>query len=192
MDKFQLGRVIFFATGNFHKFNEARFLLSDFKIAVAMLKVKTVEIQDNNIENIAVASVLDAVKRCHLPAIVEDAGLFIRALNDFPGPYSSYVFKTIGTKGIMRLMQNIDNRDANFQSVIAFCKPKEKPKTFHGKVEGRIVQEERGDTGFGFDPIFAPSKGNGRTFAEMETMEKNEFSHRAEALRKFAKWYIHQ
>jgi len=192
MNKFPIGKVAFFATSNIHKFNEARLSLSEFKIATAMLKVKTVEIQDNNIENIAVASALDAVKKCHLPIIVEDAGLFIKALNNFPGPYSSYIFQTIGTKGILKLMKNIDDRNAYFHSVIAFCKPKEEPIAFRGRVEGKIIQEERGDGGFGFDPIFTPLKGGGKTFAEMETREKNRYSHRAEALRKFAKWYISQ
>jgi len=192
MSKFPLGKVAFFVTGNVHKFYEARFLLSMFKFAVAMLRVKTVEIQDNSIENIAVASALDAVKKCHFPVFVEDAGLFIKSLDGFPGPYSSYVFQTIGTKGILKLMRGIDDRDAYSHSVVAFCRPKEKPITFHGKVEGKIVHEERGKRGFGFDPIFTPLKGNGKTFAEMETAEKNRFSHRAEALREFAKWYIRQ
>jgi len=192
MSKFPIGKVAFFATSNIHKFNEARLLLSEFGIAVAMLKVKMVEIQDNSIENIAVASAFDAVKKCRLPIIVEDAGLFIRALNNFPGPYSSYVFQVIGTNGILRLMKDIDERDAYFHSVVVFCKPREKPIMFHGKVEGKIVQEERGGSGFGFDPIFAPLKGDGRTFAEMEIEEKNRFSHRAEAFRLFAEWYVSQ
>jgi XTP/dITP diphosphohydrolase len=192
MSKFPIGKVVFLATSNIHKFNEARLSLSEFKIATAMLKVKTFEIQDNSVGNIAVASALDAVKKCHLPLIVEDAGLFIKALNNFPGPYSSYVFQTIGTSGILKLMKNIDERRAYFHSVVAFCKPKEKPVTFMGKVEGNIVREERGGSDFGFDPIFKPLKGDGKTFAEMEIGEKNRYSHRAEALRKFAKWYISQ
>jgi len=189
---FPMGRVVFFATGNVHKFNEARLLLSEFRMAAAMLRVKTVEIQDNNIENIAVASALDAVKKCHLPIIVEDAGLFVKAFNNFPGPYSSYVFQTLGSRGILRLMEDVDDRSACFHSVVAFCEPKAKPVTFRGKVEGKIVCEERGNVGFGFDPIFMPLKGDGRTFAEMKTEEKNRFSHRAEALRKFARWYARQ
>ena len=187
-----MGKVAFFATGNVHKFNEARFVFSEFKVAVAMLKVKTVEIQDSDIENIAVASALDAVKKCSLPIVVEDAGLFIRALNGFPGPYSSYVFQTIGVNGVLKLMKDIDDREAYFHSVVAFCRPREKPIMFHGKVEGRIVHEERGDEGFGFDPIFTPLKGGGKTFAEMGLEEKNRFSHRALALRNFAEWYIRQ
>lgn len=192
MGKFPIGKVTFFATSNIHKFNEARTLFSEFNVSVAMLKVKALEIQDINIENIAVASVLDAVKKSGLPMFVEDAGFFVKALAGFPGPYSSFVFQTISTKGILKLMKDVDERDAYFHSVVAFCKPKKKPVVFHGKVMGEIVYEEKGKGGFGFDPIFTPLKGNCRTFAEMPVEEKNRFSHRAEALRKFVKWYTSQ
>jgi XTP/dITP diphosphohydrolase len=88
-------------------------------------------------------------------------------------------------------MQNERKRDAYFSSVVAFCNPKEslEPKIFQGKVEGTITYQERGKQGFGFDPIFQPYGRNDRTFAEMTTQEKNKHSHRAQALRKFAKWY---
>jgi len=58
-----------------------------------------------------------------------------------------------------------------------------------GKVKGKICSELRGDAGFGYDPIFVPSEGDGRTFAEMNLTEKNMYSHRARALNLFAKWY---
>ena len=186
---FPKGRVAFFVTGNVHKFNEARLILGEYKVATAMLKIEAVEIQDDSLENIAKASAMDAAKNCSFAIIVEDAGLFIEALNGFPGPYSSYVYRTIGTRGILKLMENIEKRDAHFQSVVAFGSPEEAPKCFHGEAKGKISQEERGSLGFGFDPIFEPSGSGKRTFAEMTTPEKNEHSHRAEALRKFAKWY---
>ena len=184
------GKVVFFATGNFHKFNEARHVLAEFKIAAAMLRVEAIEIQDNDIENIAKASATDALKKTGLPLIVEDAGLFIEALNGFPGPYSSYVYQTLGTKGILKLMEKIEKRGASFHSVVAFCSPKENLRTFHGEVRGKISLQERGSHGFGFDPIFEPSNSDRKTFAEMSIHEKNKFSHRAQALREFAKWYI--
>lgn len=187
--RFPMGRVVFFVTSNVHKFNEARRMLAEHKVATALLKVKKVEVQDDNVENIAKASALDAVKKCKLPIIVEDAGLFVEALNGFPGPYSSYVYRTIGTKGILKLMENVEKRDAYFQSVVAFCSPEELPKFFHGKVEGRISLEERGSSGFGFDPIFEPSASSNKTFAEMVMTEKNKYSHRAQALQKFVRWY---
>jgi len=187
---FPRGRLAFFVTGNIHKFNEARRVLAEYKVAVAMLKIETVEVQNDNLEIIAKASATDAVKKCGLPVFVEDAGLFIKALNGFPGPYSSYVYRTVGTKGILKLMENIDKRHAHFQSIVAFSSPEEEPKCFQGKIKGKISRIERGSSGFGFDPIFEPSGDHKRTFAEMTTTEKNEYSHRAEALRKFAEWYI--
>ncbi len=180
--------MAFFVTSNIHKFNEARKVLAEYEIATAMLRVEAVEIQDDSIEEIAKVSAVDAVKKCGLPIIVEDAGLFIDALKGFPGPYSAYVYRTIGMRGILELMKNVDKRDAYFHSVVTFSSPDEPPRCFHGKAKGKIAKEERGRHGFGFDPIFSLSDKN-RTFAEMTTEEKNRYSHRALALRKFAEWH---
>jgi XTP/dITP diphosphohydrolase len=190
---FQLkGRVIFFATNNIHKFDEARKMLTEYKISVGMLRVKASEIQSDSLEEIAKTSVVDAFKRCNLPVIVEDAGLFVDVLNGFPGPYAAYVYRTIGNRGLLKLMENIENRKARFHSVIAYCSAESKlPICFKGEVAGEITKEERrgsSESGFGFDPIFEPAKNN-KTFAEMTTIEKNKYSHRAQALRKFAEWY---
>ncbi len=190
---FQLkSRVIFFATNNIHKFNEARKELTEYEIAVGALRVKASEIQSDSLEEIAKTSVLQAFGKCHLPIIVEDAGLFIDALNGFPGPYASYVYRTVGNRGLLKLMVNIENREAKFQSVIAYYSSGLKsPVCFRGEVNGEITKEEqRGNckSGFGFDPIFKPVQSE-KTFAEMATVEKNKHSHRAQALRKFAEWY---
>jgi len=190
---FQLeGKVIFFATNNVNKFSEARKVLAEYKIAVGMLKVKTLEIQSESLEEIAKTSVLEAFKRCNLPIIVEDAGLFIDALNGFPGPYAAYVYKTIGNEGLLRLMGNVENRKAHFRSVVAYCSASfESAKIFEGEAVGEITKKERRKdckTGFGFDPIFKPNNSD-RTFAEMGVAEKNRLSHRAKALCKFAEWY---
>ncbi|MCX8153186.1 MAG: XTP/dITP diphosphatase [Candidatus Bathyarchaeota archaeon] len=186
------GRVIFFATNNVNKFNEIRRVLSEYNIAVGMLRVKALEIQSNSLKEIAQASVQDAFKRCHLPVIVEDAGLFVEALRGFPGPYAAYVYQTIGNEGLLKLMENVKNRKAVFQSTIAYCDNDAKtPLVFEGKVDGSITHEARisnGKSGFGFDPIFQPL-GSAKTFAEMTLEEKNGFSHRARAIRNFAEWY---
>lgn len=182
-------KLIFFATGNIHKFNEARRILAEYNVAIAMVKVKTLELQDDNIENIARLSALDAASKINLPAIVEDAGLFIKAMNGFPGPYSSYVYRTIGKEGIIKLLEGVNDREAYFKSVIAFCCPRGKVICFEGITEGKIAMEPRGSSGFGFDPIFEPAEQPGETFGEMSIENKNRFSHRAKALRKFAEWY---
>lgn len=186
-----LRKVIFLVTGNIHKFNEARLVLKEFGLSTAMLNVDVVEIQADNLENIAKASAVDAAKKCNLPIITEDAGLFINALNGFPGPYSSYVFRTIGTQGILRLMRDTKRRDATFHAVVAFCSPNHKsPTCYHGKAKGKIAKQISGTRGFGFDPIFLPDASKSQTFAEMPAIQKNKHSHRANALRRFAKWYV--
>jgi len=186
------GRVVFFATNNINKFNEARRVLGEFKIAVGMLRAKSFEIQSDSLEEIAKASVIDAFHRCNLPIIVEDAGLFVDALKGFPGPYAAYVYRTIGNRGLLRLMENVGDRRGRFESVIAYFSGEVKePICFEGTVLGKIALSERkknAETGFGFDPLFIPSGGK-RTFAEMSIEEKNRSSHRANAFQKFAEWY---
>jgi XTP/dITP diphosphohydrolase len=190
---FQLkGRVIFFATNNVNKFHEARSVLAEYNVAVGMLRVKSLEVQSESLEEIARASALDAFEKCRLPIIVEDAGLFVDALNGFPGPYAAYAYKTVGNQGLLRLMKNVKARSARFESVVAYFSAELKsPVCFHGEVFGEIAEEERRGndrSGFGFDPVFKPAESS-KTFAEMTIAEKNEHSHRARALRKFAEWY---
>jgi XTP/dITP diphosphohydrolase len=188
------GKVIFFATNNFHKFDEARRVLTAHGIAVGMLRVKALEIQSDSLIDIAQASAIDAFERCHLPVMVEDAGLFINALNGFPGPYSAYVYKTVGNAGLLKLMEKMADRKAAFQSVIAYYDGHGAPLCFEGGAAGKIISEERrgdGKSGFGFDPIFQPAM-SAKTFAEMAIAEKNGFSHRALAVHKFSEWYKEQ
>ncbi len=189
------GKIIFFATNNIHKFNEARSVLSEQGIAVGMLRVKAVEIQSDSLAEIAAASVVDAFSRCYLPLIVEDAGLFVDALKGYPGPYAAYVYKTVGNAGLLKVMENVENRKATFKSAIAYLDGEVKePVVFEGESQGEITvaeRKKRGKSAFGFDPVFAP-QGSRKTFAEMTIEEKNGFSHRAKALRQFAEWYKKQ
>ena len=183
--------MIFLATGNFHKFDEARRVLAECGIISAMLRVKNVEIQSDSLTEIAAASAVDAFSRCHLPVIVEDAGLFVDALKGFPGPYAAYVYKTISNPGLLKLMENVKDRRATFRSVIAYCDGQLEPLCFEGEAKGVIAHDEiwgNLKTGFGFDPIFQP-KGSKKTFAEMTIEEKNGFSHRTNAILKFSEWY---
>jgi XTP/dITP diphosphohydrolase len=186
------GKVVFFATGNIHKFSEARVVLADQGLAAAMLRMKGLEIQSDSLAEIAADSARNAFKESHLPLIVEDAGLFVDALRGFPGPYAAYVYKTVENAGLLKLMENVENRKATFRSAIAYCDSDlGKTVCFEGETTGEITTQERMlsfQSAFGFDPIFQP-EGSSKTFAEMSIVEKNGFSHRAMALRKFAAWY---
>jgi XTP/dITP diphosphohydrolase len=182
---------VVFVTGNIHKFHEAIHVFSKYNLSTAFIRIKKPEIQDDDIENIATTSAIEVSKKCNLPIIIEDSGLFIRAVNGFPGPYSSYVYRKLGTKGILKLLHDEENRDAYFQSVVTFSDPTTSiVNCFHGKVEGIITHEERGQLGFGFDPVFKPSPHPDKTFGEMNINEKTKHSHRSKALRKFALWYV--
>jgi XTP/dITP diphosphohydrolase len=187
-------KIILFITGNFHKFEEARSILNTEGITVGMLRMKGKEIQSDHTYEIAKNSATEAFNRCHLPLIVEDAGLFIDTLKGFPGPYSAYVYKTIQNKGILKIMENMQNRKATFYSTIAYYSQKTGPQLFEGKIDGKItLTEHKGNdnSGFGFDPIFQPAQSE-KTFAEMTLKEKNSISHRAKAVNKFAQWYNKQ
>ncbi len=190
------GKVVFFATSNINKFNEAKSILGKNGIAVGMLRLKGDEVQSESLKEIAQKSVQNAFRCSHLPIFVEDAGLFIDALDGFPGPYAAYAYKTIHNSGILKLMENATNRSAKFRSVIAYCDDQTlcEPLFFEGESKGEITKSERsqqGKSGFGFDPIFQPER-SGKTFAEMTIEEKNGFSHRAMAICRFAEWYQKQ
>lgn len=185
------GRVVKFATGNLHKFKEAQTILFNTGIQLEMVSAKTLEIQSDDLTEVAVASLRDARSRVRDPMIVEDAGLFVESLNGFPGPYSAYVNRTLGCDGILRLLADSRGRSAEFRSAIAYTDDdlRLRVKTFLGVVKGRISDEMRGQRGFGFDPIFIPA-GYDMTFAEMGIDEKSQLSHRARSLEAFASWYL--
>ena len=176
---------IYFATGNYMKVKEATSILSEYGIKLLHLPVDRIEIQSSDLCEIASYSALKIVEEHKKIVFVEDTGLFIEELNGFPGPYSSYVFKTIGNQGIVKLMENKKNRAGIFRSVIAYCEPGSQPKCVKAEVIGNISKNPRGE-GWGYDPIFIPKEGDGKTYAEMGLLEKNKISHRNKVLRLFA------
>lgn len=176
---------IYFVTTNANKFNEVKAILSSYKIEVKMANLALLEIQSDDLEAIAAEKAKDACRKLNAAVIVEDDGLFIRALNGFPGPFSSFVFRTIGNEGIIQLMKTQSDRNATFRSVIAYCEPKNMLLDFVANVNGEISTEIRG-VGWGYDPIFIPTASE-LTYTELGN-KKNDVSHRKLALEKFAQW----
>jgi len=187
----RLNELILFLTKNLHKFNEASEILSEYDIPLKHLAFDRLELQSYSIQDVSKFSAIQAYKQLKHPLIVEDAGLFIESLNGFPGPYSSYVFQTIGCNGILHLMMNAIDRSAEFRSVVTYADFKEGLKCFTGVVRGYICFEKKGENGFGFDPIFIP-EAETLTFAEVSSAYKNKISHRGKALRFFAKWSVNR
>ena len=177
---------VFFVSSNRHKYEEAKKILENFGINIGFLKYELEEIQADSIKQVAARKVLDAYQKCKKPVIIEDDGLFIDSLGGFPGPYSSFVFKTLGNKGILKLVST--KRAAKFESVISFHDKKHGSKFFEASISGKISKKLMGK-GWGYDPIFVP-EGKNKTYAQIN--DKNEISHRYKALRKFASWFYKQ
>ena len=181
--------ALIFVTGNRHKVEEVSELAARRGIELEHRATPYIEIQADELEQVVRPGVQQACALLRAPCFVEDAGLFVRALRDFPGPYSKFVFRTLGNEGLLKLMSGEKDRRAEFRSAVGYCEPGKMPEVFMGKVEGTIALEAKGTQGFGFDSIFVPSEGDGRTFAEMSTGEKNRLSHRARAIEAFFGWY---
>lgn len=181
---------IYFVTGNRHKFEEASRVLESFLpkglVEFHPVYLEKLEIQSDRLDKIALFSARHAYGIVRHPLVVEDTGLFIDALRGFPGPYSSFVNKTIGPQGILKLMEGMGDRRARFMTAVAAIIPPYE-RVFMGEVRGTITDSMRGSQGFGFDPIFIP-EGSKKTFAEMNLVEKNSYSHRARAFSKLAEW----
>jgi len=185
-------RPVLFATSNAGKLREARTILAPFGISVEQYDGKGIEIQADTNSEVAAYASKGAAKTARRPVLVEDAGLYVDSLGGFPGPYSAYAFKTIGVQGILSLLRPPSSaRAAKFVSSLAYCAPGGEPTLFEGSVRGEIANKPRGKKGFGFDPIFV-AEGSAKTFGELTLDEKCSVSHRAEAMKKFAKWYLSQ
>ncbi|MEM0158040.1 MAG: XTP/dITP diphosphatase [Thermoplasmataceae archaeon] len=175
--------MILFVTSNSHKFQEIRELLKQYGIEIEWMNIKYEEIQASTTEEISADSAHKLASLIKRPFFIEDTGLYIEALNGFPGPYSSYVFSSIGNKGILKLLDGI-GRNAEFRTVITYFDGAQYFQ-FTGKLHGTIADRERGNSGFGYDPIFIPDGGK-ETLGEMDLSQKNLISHRASAARLFA------
>lgn len=123
-------------------------------------------------------------------ALADDTGLEVEALDGAPGVYSArYAGENVdyaanNTKLLAALL-GVANRRACFRSVIALSNPAGVCRTVEGRCQGHIVARPRGGNGFGYDPVFEPD-GLSRTFAELSSVEKNQRSHRAQALQRAA------
>lgn len=163
---------VLFITTNRNKVEEAKAVLG---MDVVQVDKEYPEIQGSSEEVVLFA--MDILREGE-PFIVEDTSLHIEALGGFPGPFASYVQKTIGNTGVLKLMEGVQNRAAFFETCIGL--KHDGKKIFKGRCYGSVALEPRGSCGFGFDPIFIP-EGEERTFAEMSLQEKSRISHRAKA-----------
>lgn len=186
-------KKLIFATGNEGKMREVRMILWDLGIEVLSLKEAgiTAEVEENGntFEENAVIKAKEIMKLTGEIVLADDSGLEVDALNGEPGIYSArYLgydtsYKIKNQSLIQRLEGKTGNeRSARFVCAIAAAFPEGKIITTRGTMEGQIGYEEKGENGFGYDPIFYLPKYECYS-GELPLEEKNKLSHRGQALR---------
>lgn len=178
------------ATNNAHKLREIRAILEND--SRAFLSMEEVHIHTDpeetgaTFEENALIKARAACAASGLPAMADDSGICVDALNGAPGIHSARYCPGTDRERTEFLLKNMEavpdgQRQGRFVSVIACVYPDGTEFTVRGECEGVILREIRGEGGFGYDPVFF-SPGDGCTFAEMPQARKNEISHRARAL----------
>lgn len=162
--------TINFVTSNKNKVKEFRQIL-ETEIKVNHINISYPELRSDNPKEIAKTSAEMLANRLRKAVVVEDSGLFIKALHGFPGTCSAYIHKRIGLQGIIKLMKGIKERECTYKSAVAYCEPAKKAISFLGEEEGKVAEKIRGNFGFGHDPIFIP-EGSNKTYGEIKNCEK--------------------
>lgn len=179
------------ATQNAHKLKEIREILNDFEIVSAGEAGFTGDVEETGttfLENalIKAHAVCDAT---NLPALADDSGLCVEALGGAPGIFSARYSGGGSAENRAFLLKNlhgVENRRAYFACAVALVYPDGRILTAEGRSYGTIIHEERGEGGFGYDPLFF-SEDLQKTFAEANEEEKNAVSHRGRALEALVK-----
>ena len=178
-----------FATNNKHKLEEVQAMLTNFEI-VSLADINCFEDIPETADTLEGNAILKAnfiTEKYGLDCFADDTGLEVEALNNEPGVYSArYAGEDNNAEAnINKLLNNLENnpnRKAQFKTAIAL-NIQGKQLIFEGVCEGTILTEKRGESGFGYDPVFMP-EGFDRSFAEMNLSEKGNISHRGKAVEK--------
>jgi XTP/dITP diphosphohydrolase len=174
-------KMIYYITSNENKIKEAEEIFERHGSEIEQKHAPYKEIQADTLEEV----VEEALKNMSEENVfIEDAGLFVDALGGFPGVYSRYVEDVLGNEAVLKLLRDVKERGAVFKSVVGY--KDSEIKTFEGRVEGVIAEEQKGTAGFGYDPIFVP-KGFNNTFAQDFNL-KMRLSHRKQAMESLAKY----
>jgi XTP/dITP diphosphohydrolase len=185
------------ATRNRHKAREIQHILGpEFKVRDLGAHPDVTEIRESgtSFQENAKLKALAASRQLPAMVIADDSGLEVDALGGAPGIFSARYAGANATdrekidklfRELARVRGTGDERRARFRCVAALARNGDLLGTFEGTVEGRITDKARGDSGFGYDPIFIP-EGLEQTFGELPTEVKNTISHRAKAIRALA------
>lgn len=187
--------TVVLATANRHKVSEITAALASSGVNVILLP-RPLDAPDvledaDTLEGNARRKAAAVGEWAGAPALADDTGLFVDALHGQPGVQTAYFAgmpsdDAANRAKLLRVMADERDRGARFRTVVMMRFPDGRELVAEGAVEGSIATEERGPAGFGYDALFIPAEGDGRTFAEMAPAEKNAISHRARAVRAMA------
>ena len=177
---------ITFITGNAGK---AKYLADYFHIPVDHIELDLLEIQSLDLDSVVRDKALRAYEHVRRRALVEDVSLECKGLNGLPGPLIKWFIEALGREGICRLL---DGKDRSAIATVAYgIADGSGVRIFKGSVSGKIAEHPRGESGFGWDPIFIPD-GHAKTFGEMSSDEKHATSMRREALESMKIFFAHE
>ena len=183
-----------FASNNDHKIKEIRSILGDSHTALSLRELNIfddIPEEEPDLEGNALAKARYVHRLTGMNVFADDTGLEVDALGGLPGVKSARFAGenkdfSANIDKLLAMLGSNNNRKARFRTIIALIL-NDTEFLFEGIVEGTIIDERRGNEGFGYDPVFIPS-GKDRTFAEMDLSEKNTISHRGRALEKLRKF----
>ncbi len=183
------------ASRNKHKIIEMQEILRGLGIEVLSAldfpELEDVDEDQPTLEGNALKKARYVHEQTGLPALSDDTGLEVEALGGAPGVYSArYAGQNVTYQdNVMKLLKEldgVDKRSAQFRTVVALADG-DQEYTFEGVCKGEILTEQKGDKGFGYDPVFQPA-GYELTFAELDAPVKNKISHRGRAIQKFVEF----
>lgn len=174
--------IAIFVTSNENKLREAREILGIElqSVALDLPEPQAVLVADVAAEKARAARA--ALGDPPHPVLVEDSGIVFEAWNGLPGALTKWFISSVGNEGLLKMLDPYGDRSATAVCALAVAFPDAPARVFGGEVPGSISPSPRGESGFGWDPIFVPDNPGGETYAELGP-RKNEDSHRARAFR---------
>lgn len=161
-------------TGNWAKIAMAKQILEPLGIEVDNVKMDTIEIQADSVEEVAAYSAKWASDKLKTTIVKNDTGIMVEALKGFPAAYTHYAADTIGEDGLLKLMRGVENRKACFVQALAFCEYGKEPVVFKSITEGSIAKRKSGKYGWAWDFIFIP-KGQTKTLGSFPDDKRFKF-----------------
>ncbi|PIU21706.1 MAG: non-canonical purine NTP pyrophosphatase [Candidatus Diapherotrites archaeon CG08_land_8_20_14_0_20_34_12] len=178
---------IILASSNKHKFEEMSKILKPYRIELERADVQVNESDFETLEESAEDKARKAFQMLKKPLIVEDTGVYFDAFKNFPGIYPKRMYLSLGFKGLLKLLEG-EKRSAYFKTCVSYYDGF-RMKTFSGKLQGKMAEHvhDADKDVLPYEKIFMP-KGHKATLSAISREEKNTFSHRGIATRKFAEW----